>query len=92
LIAISRNVAPFDLEGHYYKMPSLESGPSSLVGAPERPSDFDRARQVFLTASGKWRTSDVACSSKKSTIVISVEGLNSKALEEAADEIHRRIE
>jgi hypothetical protein len=32
---------------------------------------------------GQWHPGDVACPSKKSAIVISVEGLNGKALQEA---------
>jgi hypothetical protein len=51
--------------------------------APARSGIVDKTRQDAYWGSVKWHPGDVACPSKKPTIVISVVGLNGKALKEA---------
>jgi hypothetical protein len=57
----------------YLEIPSRERGPASFA-CP--------VRQELPHGSIKWHTGDVACPLEKSAIVIIVEGLNRKALEE----------
>jgi hypothetical protein len=53
--------------------------------APERLRIVKPANQEIFGGSGKWHQDNVACPSEKSRIVISVEGLNGKALKEAGE-------
>jgi hypothetical protein len=72
LIAISRNLVPFDRltwEVITQKRLFSELCPAHLW-APERPRTVDPTNQDFSWGSGKWYLGDVACPSKKSTIVL----------------------
>jgi hypothetical protein len=78
--SISRNLAPFGkLSWKVITQKCLFQS-----SAPRGRGLSIQQLEIFLGAgSGKWHSGDVACASKKSTIVISFEGLNGKALKEA---------
>jgi hypothetical protein len=69
------------LEDHNSEGPFAELGPSSFVGTPE-VEDYRPSKSIFVLGLGLME-GDVACPSKKTTILISVEGLNGEALKEA---------
>jgi hypothetical protein len=81
----ARNLAPFEKLSWKDKTQNffLESSAPVELWAPESSRTFDPAIQFFSWGSGKWHSGDAACPTKKSTIVVSVEGLNRKAFEEA---------
>jgi hypothetical protein len=84
-ISISRNFAPFDelgLKVITQKFLFQSSAPIHFW-ASEGPRIFDPTSQDFSWGLDQRHSGDVACPSKKSTIVINVEGLNRKAFKEA---------
>jgi hypothetical protein len=70
------------LESSLLRSSFLRVRPSSFAGN-ERSRIVDPTSQDCSWGSGEKNPGDVACPSKKSTIVINVERLNGKALEEA---------
>jgi hypothetical protein len=61
-----------------------------ICGHPRGGGLSTQLVKIFLGL--EWDPGDVACPSKKSTIVIGVERFNGKALKEQADETRWRIE
>jgi hypothetical protein len=70
------------LDGHYSEVPFSDLGPSSFVGNRE-VGDCRLSNSGFSGGSVKLHPGDMACRSKKSTILMSFEGINGKALNEA---------
>jgi hypothetical protein len=85
LISISRNLAAFDeLSWKVITQKCLFHISAPVPSwAPASSRIVDPASQDFSWGSGKRHAGDVACPSEKSATVISVEGLNGKALKEA---------
>jgi hypothetical protein len=85
LIAINRSPAPFSkVTWKAIKEKCRFQGAAPIhLWAAERSRIVDSASQDVSWGSGKWHASDVPCPSQKSTIIISVKGLNRKAFKEA---------